>query len=158
MRSNRNHGPRRHRSKVYRLDDGALFRAWLRAFSSQAGFDGVYLQQVSPAVPEVCFAKMRRIWAAIKRESLLAASEGVATPDEIDQIFKSVLKTPKGPFEQMDVVGLDVVLDIEEHYAAQRGNIPEEPRSYLKDFIASGKLGVKSGQGFYPYAGGGDRK
>lgn len=93
-----------------------------------------------------------RIWAAIKRESLLAASEGVATPEEIDQIFKSVLKTPKGPFEQMDVVGLDVVLDIEEHYAAERGNIPEEPRLYLKDFIAGGKLGVKSGQGFYEYA------
>lgn len=54
----------------------------------------------------------------------------------------------------MDVVGLDVVLDIEEHYAAQRGNIPEEPRSYLKDFIADGKLGVKSGKGFYAYAGG----
>ena len=65
-----------------------------------------------------------------------------------------MLKTPKGPFEQMDVVGLDVVLDIEEHYAAQRGNIPEEPRSYLKDFIADGKLGVKSGKGFYAYAGG----
>lgn len=101
-------------------------------------------------------AETRRIWAAIKRESLLAASEGVATPEEIDQIFKSVLKTPKGPFEQMDVVGLDVVLDIEEHYAAQRGNIPEEPRSYLKGLIADGKLGVKSGQGFYPYGGGGN--
>jgi 3-hydroxyacyl-CoA dehydrogenase len=82
---------------------------------------------------------------------LLAASEGIATPQEIDQIFKSVLKTPKGPFEQMDVVGLDVVLDIEEHYAARRGNIPTEPRSYLKDLIAEGKLGVKNGKGFYEY-------
>lgn len=92
-----------------------------------------------------------RIWAAIKREALLAASEGVASPEEIDNIFKSVLKTPKGPFEQMDVVGLDVVLDIEEHYAAKRGNIPQEPRTYLKDFIGNGLLGVKSGAGFYEY-------
>ncbi|KMU74308.1 3-hydroxyacyl-CoA dehydrogenase [Coccidioides immitis RMSCC 3703] len=56
-----------------------------------------------------------RIWAAIKREALSVAAEGVATPEEIDAIYKDVLKTPKGPFEQMDVVGLDVVLDIEEH-------------------------------------------
>jgi 3-hydroxyacyl-CoA dehydrogenase len=96
-------------------------------------------------------ADVSRIWAAIKRESLLAASEGVATPEEIDQIFKGVLKTPKGPFEQMDVVGLDVVLDIEEHYAAQRQNIPEEPRKYLKAVIESGRLGVKNGLGFYDY-------
>ena len=96
-------------------------------------------------------ANRRRIWAAIKRESLLAASEGIATPQEIDQIFKSVLKTPKGPFEQMDVVGLDVVLDIEEHYAEKRGNIPTEPRTYLKGLIAEGKLGVKNGKGFYEY-------
>ena len=92
-----------------------------------------------------------RIWAAIKREALLAASEGVATPEEIDGIFKDVLKTPKGPFEQMDVVGLDVVLDIEDHYADKRGNIPSEPRDYLKKFIEKGDLGVKSGRGFYNY-------
>lgn len=92
-----------------------------------------------------------RIWAAIKRESLLAASEGVATPQEIDAIFKSVLKTPKGPFEQMDVVGLDVVHDIEEHYADQRPNLPTEPRTYLKEYLAKGTLGVKTGKGFYDY-------
>lgn len=94
---------------------------------------------------------MNRIWAAIKREALLTASEGVATPSEIDAIFKDVLKTPKGPFEQMDVVGLDVVLNIEDHYAEKRRNIPNEPREYLKSFIKDGQLGVKSGQGFYKY-------
>lgn len=92
-----------------------------------------------------------RIWAAIKREALLTASEKVATPEEIDAIFKEVLKTPKGPFEQMDVVGLDVVLDIEEHYAAKRRDVPEEPRIFLREFIEQGKLGVKSGQGFYKH-------
>lgn len=92
-----------------------------------------------------------RIWAAIKREALLAASEKVASPAEIDAIFKDVLKTEKGPFEQMDVVGLDVVLDIEEHYAAKRRDVPAEPREYLKELIKKGQLGVKSGQGFYDY-------
>ncbi|KAJ5781068.1 hypothetical protein N7457_006228 [Penicillium paradoxum] len=92
-----------------------------------------------------------RIWAAIKRETLLALSEGVASPSEIDAIFKDVLKTPKGPCEQMDVVGLDVVLDIENHYADARTGLPTEPREYLKKMIQGGSLGVKNGQGFYGY-------
>lgn len=94
-----------------------------------------------------------RIWAAIKREALLAASEGAATPREIDAIFRGVLNTPKGPFELMDVVGLDVVLDIEQHYADARGNLPAEPREYLKKYLDRGDLGVKSGKGFYDYTG-----
>lgn len=92
-----------------------------------------------------------RIWAAIKREALLVVGEGVATPLEVDNIFKDVLKTPKGPCEQMDVVGLDVVLDIEEHYAEKRGNLPMEPRNLLKEYIKQNKLGVKNGHGFYDY-------
>jgi len=92
-----------------------------------------------------------RIWAAIKREALFVAAEGVATPSEIDAIYKSVLKTPKGPFEQMDTVGLDVVKDIEEHYAENRDSLPQQPRDLLARMIKEGKLGVKSGEGFYNY-------
>ncbi|KAH7396085.1 3-hydroxyacyl-CoA dehydrogenase [Pyrenochaeta sp. MPI-SDFR-AT-0127] len=92
-----------------------------------------------------------RIWAAIKREALLTVSEGIATPTEVDAIFKEVLKTPKGPCEQMDVVGLDVVLAIEEHYAETREGLPEAPRELLRKMIAENKLGVKSGNGFYNY-------
>ncbi|KAJ4130066.1 hypothetical protein NW768_007039 [Fusarium equiseti] len=93
-----------------------------------------------------------RIWAAIKREALLTAAEGAATPEEIDGIFKGVLKTPKGPFEQMDLVGLDVVMDIEQHYADARGNIPTAPREYLQKYLDEGNLGIKSGRGFYDYS------
>lgn len=52
----------------------------------------------------------------------------------------------------MDVVGLDVVLDIEKHYADIRPGLPEEPRKLLQAMIAQGKLGVKSGSGFFEYA------
>ncbi|KAJ9664509.1 hypothetical protein H2198_000160 [Neophaeococcomyces mojaviensis] len=93
-----------------------------------------------------------RIWAAIKREALLFLHEGVATPTEVDGIIKSVLKTPMGHCEQMDVVGLDVVLDIENHYAETREGISDGPRRELKKMIAENKLGIKSGQGFYDYA------
>jgi 3-hydroxyacyl-CoA dehydrogenase len=114
-------------------------------------------------VPSYCFCCFpiftrrltpSRIWAAIKREALFVAAEEVATPAEIDAIFKDVLKTPKGPFEQMDVVGLDVVLDIEQHYAETRSGLPEQPRELLRKMIGKGKLGVKNGKGFYEYEGG----
>lgn len=52
----------------------------------------------------------------------------------------------------MDVVGLDVVLDIECHYAANRSGMPGKPRELLTGMIKEGKLGVKSGRGFYDYS------
>lgn len=92
-----------------------------------------------------------RIWAAIKRESLAVAAEGVATPEEIDRLFMIVLGTADGPFRMMDRVGLDIVLDIENHYAAAREGLPESPRQLLQEYIEQGRLGRKSGRGFYDY-------
>jgi 3-hydroxybutyryl-CoA dehydrogenase len=54
------------------------------------------------------------------------------------------------PFELMDRVGLDVVLDIEEHYASIRPGIPKGPRRVLREHIEHGHLGVR--QGFYEYS------
>jgi 3-hydroxybutyryl-CoA dehydrogenase len=90
-----------------------------------------------------------RIWAAIKREALLVVAEGAATPQEVDAIWKVVNGAETGPFELMDRVGLDVVLDIEEHYAAERAHLPAAPRALLRTYVDAGKLGVKSGEGFY---------
>ena len=56
------------------------------------------------------------------------------------------------PFEMMDRVGLDVVLNIEEHYASVRDGIPEGPRRLLDEYVDEGKLGVESGRGFYDYS------
>ncbi len=92
-----------------------------------------------------------RIWAAIKREALMVLDEGVASPADIDQLYTMVLGARRGPFRAMDNVGLDVVLDIEENYAAHRDGIPEGPRALLRRYIADGRLGVKSGHGFYDY-------
>ena len=96
-----------------------------------------------------------RIWAAIKREALTVVAEGVATPEEVDRIFRvASASAAEGPFRTMDIVGLDVVLDIEEHYAAVRDGIPEDPRRLLEEYIDRGRLGVKSGKGFYDDYGG----
>jgi len=82
-----------------------------------------------------------RIWAAIKREALAVVTEGVSTPEVVDRLFQSVLGSHDGPFRIMDKVGLD--------YAAIRPGIPAEPRQLLKRYIEQGRLGVKSGKGFY---------
>ena len=90
-----------------------------------------------------------RIWAAVKRESLEVVEEGVSTPAEVDHIFEVLLGTHGGPFRLMDKVGLDVVLDIEEHYAAIHPELPLGPRELLKQYVKEGRLGLKTGKRFY---------
>ena len=92
-----------------------------------------------------------RIWAAIKREALAVVEEGVAEPEEVDELFMLNLGSPRGPFHRMDAVGLDVVLDIEEHYASERPGLPEGPRRLLREMLDQGRLGEKSGRGFYDH-------
>jgi len=92
-----------------------------------------------------------RIWAAIKRESLAVVAEGVASPGVVDAIYVQATGTRLGPFRLMDAVGLDVVLRIEEHYAEELPGLPEAPRTLLRNMVAEGRLGVKSGRGFYDY-------
>ena len=90
-----------------------------------------------------------RIWAAVKRESLEVVAEGVSTPPEVDRMFEINTGSSAGPFRMMDKVGLDVVLDIEEHYCAEHPEYPEGPRRLLRSYVGRGRLGVKSGAGFY---------
>ncbi|GBG36799.1 3-hydroxyacyl-CoA dehydrogenase family protein [Mycobacterium montefiorense] len=92
-----------------------------------------------------------RVWAAIKRESLAVVAEGVARPEDIDGMFKLALGVSVGPFQMMDLVGLDVVLDIENHYAAEFPHLPLNVRELLASYIDAGKLGIKTGEGFYTY-------
>src|SRR5215213_540210 len=92
-----------------------------------------------------------RIWAAIKRECLMVVEEGVAPPEDVDAMWEIFTRAGVPPFRLMDRVGLDVVLAIEEHYAAVRDGIPEGPRKLLRENTNQGRLGVKSGRGFYDY-------
>jgi 3-hydroxybutyryl-CoA dehydrogenase len=89
-----------------------------------------------------------RIWAAIKRESLLVVAEGVAEPRDVDALFADLFKSEITPFRFMDEVGLDVVLDIENHYCEVAG-VENKSAPMLQEYIAKGWLGVKSGRGFY---------
>jgi 3-hydroxybutyryl-CoA dehydrogenase len=83
----------------------------------------------------------------------MVVEEGVAPPEDVDAMWEIFTRAGVPPFQLMDRVGLDVVLAIEEHYAAVRDGIPEGPRKLLRDYTNQGRLGVKSGRGFYDYGG-----
>ncbi|RAR02113.1 YWTD domain-containing protein [Stemphylium lycopersici] len=93
-----------------------------------------------------------RLWAAIKRESLLIMAEGVSEPEEIDRLFQIMFKdNPQGPCAMMDAVGLDTVTFIENNYVQERGIDPTARDWVQKNFVDKGKLGAKSGKGgLYP--------
>jgi 3-hydroxybutyryl-CoA dehydrogenase len=90
-----------------------------------------------------------RIWASIKRECLMVVEEGVAAPEDVDEMWRIFTRPGVPPFRLMDRVGLDVVLAIEEHYADVRPGLPDGPRKLLRRYIDEGRLGEKSGRGFY---------
>lgn len=92
-----------------------------------------------------------RIWAAIKREALAVVAEGVARPEDVDGMFKVNWRVLAQPFQLMDQVGLDVALDIENHYAEEFPHLPKNVRDLLQAYVDAGKLGVKTGEGFYTY-------
>jgi 3-hydroxybutyryl-CoA dehydrogenase len=84
------------------------------------------------------------VWAAIKRECLMVVQEGVATPEDVDGRWKIFTAPGIPPFRLMDRVGLDVVLNIEEHYASVRLGLSKEPRKLRREMIDEGRLGVRA--------------
>lgn len=114
------------------------------------------LARRSGLVPVVAEAEstgfvFNRVWRAVKRESLKVVAEGVASAEDVDRLWCLSMEAHIGPFAMMDRVGLDVVLDIERHYAEQSGDPNDVPPQMLVDMVARGELGRKSGRGFYTY-------
>lgn len=93
-----------------------------------------------------------RIWRAIKKEALKVVDSGVASHEDVDRAWMISYGTHNlPPFALMDRVGLDVVKDIEEHYAQESGDPSDLPPPILTEKVARGELGRKTGQGFYTY-------
>lgn len=92
---------------------------------------------------------INRVWRAVKREALRVVDEGHAEPEDVDRLWMLFFGTPVGPFGVMDMVGLDVVADIETSYQATATDPADRPSPTLRRLLAEGKLGEKSGEGFY---------
>ena len=92
-----------------------------------------------------------RMWRALKKEAMRVVDQGIGTVEDVDRTWMIQMETPYGPLALMDIVGLDVVRDIEMVYYEESGDPSDRPPRILLDMIAQGHLGVKTGQGFYRY-------
>ena len=92
-----------------------------------------------------------RILCPMINEAILTLEEGVAEPAAIDGIMKLGMNHPIGPLALADLIGLDTVLHIMGVLHEGFGDDKYEPARLLKDMVDQGKLGRKSGSGFYDY-------
>jgi len=90
--------------------------------------------------------------------AIRALEQGVATKEDIDQAVKLGLGHPMGPFELLDYTGLDINLHVAESFFDEFRDPNMAPPSLLRRMVLAGRLGTKSGKGFYEYDEQGKRK
>ena len=94
---------------------------------------------------------VNRILVPMINEALFVLSEGLATPDDIDAGMKLGCNQPIGPLALADMIGLDVCLAVMEVYLKEFGDSKYRPCPLLKELMAAGRLGRKTGHGVYQY-------
>lgn len=92
-----------------------------------------------------------RILCPMLNEAILTLQEGVAEPEAIDGIMKLGMNHPIGPLALSDLIGLDTVLHIMNVLHEGLGDDKYAPAPLLVSMVEEGKLGRKTGQGFYTY-------
>ena len=120
--------------------------ALLRAFARQIGQIPIVLKQESHGY---VFNAMLN---AVSQAALTLAANGIASAEDIDRAWMIVMKMPVGPMGILDNVGLETAWHINQYWA----NATKDPQlqknaDFLKQYVDQGRLGVKSGQGFYTY-------
>jgi 3-hydroxybutyryl-CoA dehydrogenase len=94
-----------------------------------------------------------RVLMPLINEAAYAVMEGVATAEGVDQVFKLGMAHPMGPLTLADLIGIDVCVDIMRVLEAGLGNTKYSPCPLLVRMVEEGKLGRKTGRGFYEYEG-----
>ena len=95
-----------------------------------------------------------RILMPMINEAIISLHEGVAGVEEIDTVMKLGMAHPMGPLQLADFIGLDVCLSILNVLYNGFGNPKYAPCPLLVNMVTAGKLGAKSGEGFYSYGHG----
>jgi 3-hydroxybutyryl-CoA dehydrogenase len=94
---------------------------------------------------------VNRILVPMINEAFFVLAEGIATAEDIDAGMKLGCNQPIGPLALADLVGLDVCLAVMEVYLAEFGDSKYRPCPLLREMVAAGRLGRKSGHGVYLY-------
>lgn len=92
-----------------------------------------------------------RLGVALGMEAIRMVEEGVASPEDIDKAMVLGYRHPVGPLRLTDMVGLDVRMSIGAYLAGALGNPAFEPPKLMREMVADGRLGKKSGRGFYDW-------
>jgi 3-hydroxybutyryl-CoA dehydrogenase len=93
-----------------------------------------------------------RLGIVLGMEAIRMVEEGVAAPEDIDKAMELGYRHPMGPLRLTDLVGLDIRLGIAEYLHETLGSEAFRPPELLRRMVAEGKLGKKSGQGFYDWS------
>jgi 3-hydroxybutyryl-CoA dehydrogenase len=101
---------------------------------------------------------VNRLMVPIMLEAIRALEQGVASPEDIDKAVKLGLRHPMGPFELIDYTGLDINLHVANTFFEEFRDPAWAPPPLLKRMVLAGRLGVKTGKGFYEYDENGKRK
>ena len=115
-----------------------------QAFVKRIGKDAIVVKD-SPG-----FATSR-LGVLLGLEAMRMLEEGVASAEDIDRALELGYRHPVGPLKLTDLVGLDVRLDIARYLHGELGGDQFKPPAILEQMVAQGKLGKKSGEGFYKW-------
>jgi 3-hydroxybutyryl-CoA dehydrogenase len=94
---------------------------------------------------------VNRILCPMINEAIFVLAEGLATAEDIDNGMKLGTNQPIGPLALADMIGLDTMLSVMEVFYAGFNDSKYRPAPLLKEMVAAGYLGRKTGQGFYKY-------
>ena len=114
------------------------------AFAQRIGKDPIVVKDIAG------FASSR-LGIALGLEAIRMVQDGVASAADIDKAMELGYRHPMGPLKLTDLVGLDVRLAIAQTLADEIDPVRFAPPQLLRDLVAAGKLGKKSGEGFYKY-------
>ncbi len=113
------------------------------AYYRDLGFEPIITER------EIKGYSVNRVWRAVKRECLKLWANGYVIPSEFDRGWMIEWHTTMGPFKLMDLIGLDTIYHIEMSYYNASKDPFDMPPEALKRMVDEGRLGMKSGSGFY---------
>ena len=123
-------------------DEGVLER--IRSFGAEIGKECIYVRDLPG------FATSR-LGVALGMEAIRMLEQGVASAEDIDAAMVLGYRHPVGPLKLTDMVGLDVRMHIGEYLAEALDNPAFQPPELMREMVSEGKLGKKTGQGFYSW-------